>query len=429
MNFKRTAALVATTTTVLAAAGCGVNPGAATLNGMNAKAGTYNAAAKRSREKGGTWTILVHMAAENNLYRFGLEDLNEMEAGLPEGSDVNVYVLFDGIKNGDSAIYHVKRDTGMNGNIVSEVVNDNGAVIPASHEIDSGDVKVATKFVQWAAKNAPADHTFLGYWDHGSGLFSAGGATITKGFGWDDGGSHMNTWDLTTIAGAFHQAAGKPLAAVGFDACLMGHVEIGYQLKGNADYLVASEELEPGKGWDYTGWLKRVGASDKTPAAVASALVDSYGASYAPGGSQTSGRDAATLTATDVNALNNNVVPALDAFVGAVSKDLSANKAALQAARSKAQTFYNKDCADLGSFLANVKSTVKSADVTRASDNLAAAYKSAIVRETHTSGFPGATGLVLYFPTPQQRVNPVYADPSKIAFGATSWTQFLNNYR
>jgi hypothetical protein len=290
-------------------------------------------------------------------------------------------------------------------------------------------VKVATKFVQWAAKNAPADHTFLGYWDHGSGLFSGGPQPITKGFGWDDKGSHMNTWDLTTIAGAFTAAAGKPLAGVGFDACLMGHVEIGYQLKGNADYLVASEELEPGKGWDYAGWLKRVGASDKTPAAVASALVDSYGASYAAGGSQTSGRDAATLTAVDLNALNNNVVPALNAFVGAVSKDLASNKAALQGARAKAQTFYNKDCADLGSFLSNVRATVKGDDVARAGDDLAAAYKSAIVRETHTSGFPGATGLVLYFPTPTQRINPVYTDATKIAFGSTAWAGFLANYR
>jgi hypothetical protein len=426
VNFKRTAALVATTTTVLAAAGCGVNPGA-TQVGLN-KVGTYNAAAKRSREKGGNWTVLIHMAAENNLYRFGLEDLNEMEAGLPEGSDVNVYVLFDGIKNGDSCIYHVKRDSGMNGNIISEKVNA-PEVIPASNEIDSGDVKVATKFVEWAAKNAPADHTFLGYWDHGSGLFQGGPHPITKGFGWDDNGSHMNTWDLTTIAGAFHAASGKALAGVGFDACLMGHVEIGYQLKGNAEYLVASEELEPGKGWDYQGWLKRVGASDKTPAAVASALVESYGASYQPGGSQSSGRDQATLTATDVTALNANVVPAIEAFVAAAKGNMGSDKAAFQAARSKAQTFYNKDCADLGSFLANLNSTTKNQQVLSAAAALTNAYKAAVVKETHTKDFPGATGLVMYFPTPQQRINPVYNDPSKIAFGGTSWKDFLNNYR
>jgi hypothetical protein len=426
VNFKRTAALVAATTTVLTAAGCGNMPGTAT--GLTAKAGTYNAAAKRKAEKGGSWTVLIHMAAENNLYRFGLEDLNEMEAGVPEGDSVNVYVLFDGIKDGDSAIYKVKRDSGMNSTIISEKVDASG-VIPASNEIDSGDAKVAAKFVQWAAKNAPADHTFLGYWDHGSGLFSGGPQPITKGFGWDDKGSHMSTNDITDIAAAFKATSGKPLAVLGFDACLMAHGEIAYQAKGSVDYLVSSEELEPGKGWDYAGWLKRVGASDKTPAAVASALVDSYGASYAPGGSQTSGRDAATLSAVDVNAFNNNVVPALNTFVGAVSRDMASHKVALQAARAKAQSFYNKDCADLGSFLNNVRSTVKNDDVTRASDDLLAAYKSAIVRETHTSGFPGATGLVLYFPTPTQRINAVYNDASKIAFAATSWKDFLANYR
>ena len=427
MNFKRTAALVATTTTVLAAAGCGTMPGM-TQTGATAKVGTYNAAAKRKAEKGGTWTILVHMSADNNLYRFGLEDLNEMEAGVPEGGDVNVYVLFDGIKNGDSAIYKVKRDTGKNTTIISEKVDATG-VIPASNEIDSGSVDVGVKFLQWAAKNAPADHTMVAYWDHGSGVFAAGNP-ITKSFGHDDAGTHMNTNDLTTLGAAFHKAAGKPLSVVGFDACLMAHGEIAYQLKGNADYLVASEELEPGKGWDYGMWLNAVGnLNSKTPAAVTSALVDTYGKSYGPGGSQTSGRDEITLSSVDVNAFNNNVVPALDNFVTAATRNMASEKAAFQAARAKAQVFYNKDCADLGSFLKNLQGSSRNSDVTRAAGDLASAYKSSVVREVKSSHFPNASGLVLYFPTPTQRFNPVYDDASKIAFSNTGWKNFLKSYR
>lgn len=426
MNFKRTAALVATTTTVLAAAGCGTMPGTA-QTGMT-KAGTYNAAAKRRAEKkGGTWTILVHMSAENNLYRFGLEDLNEMEAGAPEGSDINVYVLFDGIKNGDSAIYKVKRDTGMNTTIISEKVDATG-VIPSTNEIDSGSVETGVKFLEWAAKNAKADHTMIAYWDHGSGVFAAGNP-ITKSFGHDDAGTHMNTNDLDDLGAAFHKAAGKPLSVVSFDACLMAHGEIAYQLKGNADYLVASEELEPGKGWDYNLWLKAAAQTDRTPAAMTSALVDTYAKSYGPGGTQSSGRDQITLSSTDVNAFNANVVPALDNFVAAANRSMTTDKAMFQAARAKAQVFYNKDCADLGSFLNNVKATSRNAEVTRAAEDLSSAYKSSIVREVKSSHFPGASGLVLYFPTPTQRFNPVYDDASKIAFSATGWKNFLKSYR
>ena len=39
---------------------------------------------------------------------------------------------------------------------------------------------------------------------------------------------------------------------VGFDACLMGTVETAAMLVPYAKYLIVSQELEPGYGWDYT---------------------------------------------------------------------------------------------------------------------------------------------------------------------------------
>ena len=131
MNFKQTAAFLAASTLLLSVAGCGKVPGMA--QGASKVGMSYNAAAKRKAEKNGSWTVLIHLAGENNLYRFALEDLNEMEAGIPEAGNVNVYVLFDGIKDGDSCVYKIKRDPGgMNTTIVSEkVAND---FIPASNE-------------------------------------------------------------------------------------------------------------------------------------------------------------------------------------------------------------------------------------------------------------------------------------------------------
>lgn len=427
MNFKQTAAFLAASTLLLSVAGCGKVPGMA--QGASKVGMSYNAAAKRKAEKNGSWTVLIHLAGENNLYRFALEDLNEMEAGIPEAGNVNVYVLFDGIKDGDSCVYKIKRDPGgMNTTIVSEkVAND---FIPASNEIDSGDVKMVSSFVKWAGANTKADHTMIGYWDHGSGIFHGQPNPITKGFGWDDKGTNLETADLTGLCNDFKAASGKPFAVVGFDACLMAHGEIAYQMKGGADYLVASEELEPGKGWDYKTWLASASnAAGTTPSAFASTLVDSYIASYGPGGWQSSGRDQVTLSALDINAYAANVVPAMNAFVGAANAGMAANKAALQAARANAQVFYNRDCADVGSFLANVKSGAADATVKAAATTYEAAYKSSIVREGHSNHFPKATGSVLYFPTPSQNINGSYGDASKIAFAATEWKAFLKNYR
>jgi hypothetical protein len=41
------------------------------------------------------------------------------------------------------------------------------------------------------------------------------------------------------------------LDIIGFDACLMAMYEVGSTLAPYAHYLLASELLEPGHGWDY----------------------------------------------------------------------------------------------------------------------------------------------------------------------------------
>lgn len=423
---KRSLALATVAALATAMAGCGRTAPAAGLSAQGAA--MQAAAAKRAAQRGGTWTILSHMSAENNLYRFGLEDLNEMEAGLPEDGSIQVYVLFDGIKNGDSCIYRIKRDPGgMNTTIVSEKVNA-PEVIPANNEIDSGDVGVGVKFLQWAGKNTKADHTMVSYWDHGSGLFNGNPNPITKGFGWDDNGSNMETHDLTTLGNAFKAAAGKPLSVVGFDACLMAHGELAYQLGGVANYLVASEELEPGAGWDYKGWLSAMGnmpVGERTPVNLGKTLVSTYLKSYTSG-------DETTLSMVDVNAFNTAVVPALNDFVKCAIDEMATLKPAFQAARKATQVFYNSDCADLGDFVNKLKLTRRTGPsrcLDHAIPALKAAYASSIVAEGHSSHFPGATGAVLYFPTPTQNIHASYTDPNKIAFARTGWGSFLKAYR
>ena len=120
------------------------------------------------------------------------------------------------------------------------------------------------------------------------------------------------------------------------------------------------------------------------------------------------------------------VLPALNEFSAAAAAAVGANKKAFADARSQAQHFYNYDCADIGSFMSLLK--VNDAKVTAAQNKLAAAYKAAIVREGHTKQFPGATGNVMYFPTPGDTINSVYLDASKIAFAKEGWKNFLKAY-
>jgi len=82
-------------------------------------------------------------------------------------------------------------------------------------------------------------------WDHGGGSVS--------GYGYDQ---HYpsNTMRLDEIAVALKNG-GCVFDLIGFDACLMATLETAIVLEPYADYMIASEEVEPGIGWYYTGWI------------------------------------------------------------------------------------------------------------------------------------------------------------------------------
>ena len=48
---------------------------------------------------------------------------------------------------------------------------------------------------------------------------------------------------------------------IGFDACLMATYETAVMLEQHADYMIASEETEPGIGWYYTGWINALSSN------------------------------------------------------------------------------------------------------------------------------------------------------------------------
>ncbi|MCR5419628.1 MAG: hypothetical protein K6E98_01315 [Lachnospiraceae bacterium] len=101
------------------------------------------------------------------------------------------------------------------------------------------------EFMQWGFKAYPADRYGLILWDHGGGS--------VMGYGADENfqGSMMR---LNQLQKAF-EAVDAHFAFIGFDACLMATLETARMLVPYSDYLIASEEMEPGNGWDYTNWV------------------------------------------------------------------------------------------------------------------------------------------------------------------------------
>lgn len=104
-------------------------------------------------------------------------------------------------------------------------------------------------FIKWCAKNFPADRNALIFWDHGGGSVS--------GFGYDEKFASSGSMSLAEIDEALTDG-GVKFDFVGFDACLMATTENALMLSKHADYMIASEETEPGIGWYYTNWLTKL---------------------------------------------------------------------------------------------------------------------------------------------------------------------------
>jgi Clostripain family len=219
----------------------------------------------RSVEQTGTaqWTILVYMAADNNLEDSSLANLQQM-ADAASSSLVNVVVqvtrdpaseITDSIDN-LPAFTTTKRLLVQHDRLVER--SDLG-------KIDSSDPATLADFVAWGERTFPAQHYLLDLSDHGGAWQGCCEDDAFQGF-----------MDLPAIQRALKQAR-SPLDIIGFDACLMASVEVGLALQPYASLLIGSEESEPDLGWNYTAFLNALAARpDLSSAALARTIADTY---------------------------------------------------------------------------------------------------------------------------------------------------------
>jgi hypothetical protein len=92
-------------------------------------------------------------------------------------------------------------------------------------------------------------------WNHGS-AWDDTDPYKPKGISYDD-----HSRDFLTILELKSALRGTHWDVLGFDACLMGSVEVLYELKDLADYFLASPDEIPSYGWDYR-FLASISGSD-----------------------------------------------------------------------------------------------------------------------------------------------------------------------
>ena len=232
------------------------------------------------------WTIMIYIAADNDLEPFGLIDLNEMEiANIPD--NVNVTFLIDrvnGYDTSDGNWTDTRRGIVESDNSMFTVSSDMESV----GELNMGNPQTLTDFIDWNTQIAPADNYGLVIWDHGNGI---------NGVAYDETSGHDNL-SVHEISDAISTSSLDRLEFVGFDACLEAVIDQTYVLKDQTDVVIASQDLEPGDGWDYTGWFNSL-TTNLTAESIAEAAVTSFDLSYDNSFQQT------TLSAIKTSGMDN----------------------------------------------------------------------------------------------------------------------------
>ena len=186
-------------------------------------------------------TIMVYMCGTDLESNYGMatNDLQEMVKATI-GPNVNVIVETGGCKMWKNKI------VSNSANQIYKVETGGVRLLETIQKKPMVENSTLTEFIRYCQKNFPADRNILIFWDHGGGSIS--------GYGYDELYKNSGSMDLAEISAALKEV-NCTFDWIGFDACLMATLETALVCTDYADYLIASEETEPGTGWYYTNWL------------------------------------------------------------------------------------------------------------------------------------------------------------------------------
>lgn len=312
------------------------------------------------REK---WVIIYYGGGDNDLETDLLADVNEMEMVDIASKDIKIVALLDRNTaystdsedwNGTRA-YLIKLDplaeydplTYQNSyfdrlikspriEVPTLGIDDHGADV----ELDTGDPEVLQEYLHYVLRNFKADKYMLIMASHGDGVHQTypgrSDFIINKQNSILQDIGNPNPYIIVDHQAGYHSLSPKELREaiqgaydsldllggsyserrlniIAFDACLMGMVEVAYELKDCADYLLASPEELPGRGYPYAEILHDL-VNDNlrlTPQRIIQVIADTFVYSYTNGTSVENTETPATAEFCTLSAIDLSKMEAL----------------------------------------------------------------------------------------------------------------------
>lgn len=370
------------------------------------------------------WTVMVHVAADNNLEIAGLSDINEMEA-VGSSPEVNIVAQIDRSEeytdwDGDwteTRRYYIQQDNNPDF-ITSPVIENLG-------EVNTGAAESVSDFAIWAIENYPAEKYMLVMWDHG-------GAWISQSSDEDTG----DDIDLLEFQGALEQIRDttgvQEFEVIGFDMCLMGQLEVYQTVAPFARYGIGSEENEPGAGWFYVFLDELVQDPSMDGAALSRHVIDyfMYFLEEVIGD-----QDVYGLSSVDLDQIG-ALTSAVDDFSAAVAVNPNAVLSPIADARNntisyggfndpQVQDFWSS--VDLYEFAGLLTAVSQSQEVNAAAEGIMSAVEQFVIYEDHVQALEGSHGVSIYFPINPKIFN-YFTDryAVEVSPAMDQWYQFLN---
>jgi hypothetical protein len=224
---------------------------------------------------------------------------------------------------------------------------------------------------------------------------------------------------------------------LGFDACLMSMIETAYTLRGKASFIIGSEELEPGSGWNYTLVLQDLLANpEMSPLFLSKSIVENYRKAY-----QFYGQT--TLSAIDMSLIQ-DLTDQVETLSKYLIKNIASERKNIASARENCLKYAISSSylhsIDLSLFLDHLSRKSSDTEIRNVCGRIRALIELLVVEKYYSAdrGYSqqvpsyGSFGVAIYFPVRKQYFDKAYTDENTkypVQFVKDcSWDNFLQAY-
>lgn len=270
--------------------------GATQLSMENGEIGINRRTREDSKPMGDSgWTILVYLCGTDLESDCSAASLDIEEALSNAYSDDVRIVYQTGGTNEWNEYYGISNSTSQ------RYVTNNGELeLVDEFELrNMGDPDTLADFVSWGVENYPAERMGLVFWNHGGGSIS--GVCFDELNDMDS----LSLREIDSALNSVYEQMTDKFEFIGFDACLMSTLETANILAPYARYMFASEETEPGGGWNYTDIMEFL---SENPEADGAQLGEMQCQSYYQHCIDNGDPDGTTFAITDLSKLDDLLV-------------------------------------------------------------------------------------------------------------------------